>query len=170
MVILAKRRPHQSGPTQQKPMPHFRQMTRKARSGPRVAADQLRVAADQLQVDAWHRVYSAARRKSPVSYEKPAASALTGSPNHLLSRKKRMNKPTALPGTRKAVNNKQPQRLPVDSNPPSPGTHHFKGKKAAPKTSDVVLETKGDEIHLSFGGLRRYRIRGMEKNHRRASN
>ena len=28
-----------------------------------------------------------------------------------------------------------------------------------------MLETKGDEIHLSFGGLRRYRIRGMEKNH-----
>ncbi len=76
-----------------------------------------------------------------------------------------MNKPTALPVRAKAVNNKQPQRLPVDSNPPSPGTHHFNGKKAAPKTSDVVLETKGDEIHLSFGGLRRYRIRGMEKNH-----
>ena len=76
-----------------------------------------------------------------------------------------MNKPTALPVRAKAVNNKQPQRLPVDSNWPSPSTHHFNGKKAAPKTSDVVLETKGDEIHLSFGGLRRYRIRGMEKNH-----
>ncbi len=76
-----------------------------------------------------------------------------------------MNQHTALPVRAKANNNKQPQTSAVDSNWPSPKTHHFKGKKAAPKTSDVMLETKGDEIHLSFGGLRRYRIRGMEKNH-----
>jgi hypothetical protein len=33
-----------------------------------------------------------------------------------------------------------------------------------PRT-DVVLETVGDEVHLSFGGQRRYRIRGLERNH-----
>lgn len=30
---------------------------------------------------------------------------------------------------------------------------------------DVVIETKGNEIHLSFDGQRRYRIRGLERNH-----
>ena len=31
--------------------------------------------------------------------------------------------------------------------------------------TDVVLETIGDEVHLSFDGQRRYRIRGLERNH-----
>lgn len=35
--------------------------------------------------------------------------------------------------------------------------------KTKPK-ADVVLETKGDEVHLSFDSQRRYRIRGLEKN------
>ena len=32
-------------------------------------------------------------------------------------------------------------------------------------TTDVVLKTVGDEVHLSFDGQRRYRIRGLERNH-----
>ncbi len=40
-------------------------------------------------------------------------------------------------------------------------------KKASRRTEklDVVLETIGDEVHLSIGGQRRYRIRGLEHNH-----
>ena len=34
----------------------------------------------------------------------------------------------------------------------------------AKKKSDVTVETKGDEVHLSFG-IRNYRIRGLETNH-----
>ena len=63
-----------------------------------------------------------------------------------------MNKPTALPVRAKPDSDKHPAPSPLN------------GKKP-PKTSDVVLETTGDEVHLSFGGLRRYRIRGLEKNH-----
>jgi hypothetical protein len=63
-----------------------------------------------------------------------------------------MNKPTALPVRAKPDSDRHPAPSPLN------------GKKP-PKTSDVVLETTGDEIHLSFGGLRRYRIRGLEKNH-----
>ena len=36
--------------------------------------------------------------------------------------------------------------------------------KPKSKSSDVVVETKGDEVHLSFG-IRQYRVRGLEKNH-----
>lgn len=43
-------------------------------------------------------------------------------------------------------------------------TKDTKTKTTKPKT-DVVLETKGDEVHLSFDGQRRYRIRGLERNH-----
>jgi hypothetical protein len=38
-----------------------------------------------------------------------------------------------------------------------------KETKAKPE-SDVVVETKGDEVHIMFGSQRRYRIRGLEKN------
>ena len=37
-------------------------------------------------------------------------------------------------------------------------------KSTNPRT-DVVLETKGDEVHLAFDGQRRYRIRGLDRNH-----
>ena len=37
--------------------------------------------------------------------------------------------------------------------------------KPSNSRTDVVLETKGDEVHLSFDGQRRYRIRGLERNH-----
>lgn len=37
--------------------------------------------------------------------------------------------------------------------------------KPAKTKTDVILETKGDEVHLSFEGQRRYRIRGLERNH-----
>ncbi len=30
--------------------------------------------------------------------------------------------------------------------------------------TDVVLDTIGDEVHLSIDGQRRYRIRGLERN------
>ena len=63
-----------------------------------------------------------------------------------------MNKPTALPVRAKPDSAKHPAPSPLN------------GKKP-PKTSDVVLDAQGDEVHLSFGGLRRYRIRGLEKNH-----
>ena len=43
-------------------------------------------------------------------------------------------------------------------------TKETKTKTTNSKT-DVVLETKGDEVHLSFEGQRRYRIRGLERNH-----
>ena len=43
-------------------------------------------------------------------------------------------------------------------------TKDTKTKTTKSKT-DVVLETKGDEVHLSFDGQRRYRIRGLERNH-----
>lgn len=39
-----------------------------------------------------------------------------------------------------------------------------KPKRKQPK-SDVTLKTKGDEVHLCFDGQRRYRIRGLERNH-----
>ena len=45
-------------------------------------------------------------------------------------------------------------RIPNESKP---------AKDPKPK-SDVVLETIGDEVHLSFCSQRRYRIRGLEKN------
>ena len=32
------------------------------------------------------------------------------------------------------------------------------------KKSDVVIESTGDEVHVSFSGQRKYRIRGLEKN------
>lgn len=31
--------------------------------------------------------------------------------------------------------------------------------------NDVTVETRGDEVHFSFGGERTYRIRGLDKNH-----
>ncbi len=40
-----------------------------------------------------------------------------------------------------------------------------KQTKPTKKNTDVVLEAKGDEVHLSFEGQRRYRIRGLERNH-----
>ena len=43
-------------------------------------------------------------------------------------------------------------------------TKETKTKTTNSKT-DVVLETKGDEVHLSFEGQLRYRIRGLERNH-----
>ena len=49
-----------------------------------------------------------------------------------------MNKPTALPV--RAQHNGKPN-------------------------TDVVLETQGDEVHLSFEGQRRYRVRGLDHNH-----
>ena len=58
----------------------------------------------------------------------------------------------------------KPSALPVRAKQSKPTPSSLNGKKP-PKTSDVVLETTGEEIHLSFGGLRRYRIRGLEKNH-----
>ena len=38
-------------------------------------------------------------------------------------------------------------------------------KKQHQKRRTSCWKRIGDEVHLSFGGLRRYRIRGMEKNH-----
>ncbi len=46
-------------------------------------------------------------------------------------------------------------------------TKRTTAKNITPKkkpVSDVTVETKGDEVHLSIG-TRRYRIRGLEKNH-----
>lgn len=37
--------------------------------------------------------------------------------------------------------------------------------KSSKSKTDVVLETKGDEVHLCFDDQRRYRIRGLERNH-----
>ena len=36
--------------------------------------------------------------------------------------------------------------------------------KASKKQTDIVMEAKGDEVHIVFEGQRRYRIRGLEKN------
>ena len=46
----------------------------------------------------------------------------------------------------------QPTAQPVCAPPTEPQT-------------EVLLETIGDEIHLTFDGKRRYRIRGLERNH-----
>jgi hypothetical protein len=37
--------------------------------------------------------------------------------------------------------------------------------KPVKQQADVTIEIKGDEVHLSFEGQRRYRIRGLERNH-----
>jgi hypothetical protein len=37
--------------------------------------------------------------------------------------------------------------------------------KPVKQQTDVTIEIKGDEVHLSFEGQRRYRIRGLERNH-----
>ena len=65
-----------------------------------------------------------------------------------------MNKPPALPV--RAKQNRTPSTKPKASS-------QNEGNKTP--TSDVTLETIGDEIHLSFGGQRRYRVRGLEQNH-----
>ena len=37
------------------------------------------------------------------------------------------------------------------------------GKEKKKQSSDITVETVGDEIHVSFG-IRNYRVRGLEKN------
>ena len=37
--------------------------------------------------------------------------------------------------------------------------------KPVKKQADVTVEIQGDEVHLSFEGIRRYRIRGLNNNH-----
>ena len=64
-----------------------------------------------------------------------------------------MNKPTALP-VRAKQNSAQQAK-------PSPSS--LNGKTPTSKTSDVELETQGDDILLSFGGVRRYRDSGSGK-------
>ena len=66
-----------------------------------------------------------------------------------------MNKPPALPVRAKQNSAQQTKTSPSSLN----------GKTPTSKTSDVELKTQGDDILLSFGGIRRYRIRGLEKNH-----
>jgi DNA primase len=64
----------------------------------------------------------------------------------------------------------EPTALPVRANRNSSKettTNETKNTKTktAKKKTDVVVETKNDEVHLSFDGQRRYRIRGLERNH-----
>ena len=65
-----------------------------------------------------------------------------------------MNKPTALP-VRARRNGK---------NTTAKETKNAKAKPAPKRKTDVILETKNDEVHVSIG-TRNYRVRGLEKNH-----